>query len=483
MLFLGYRTIIALIAVSGISDASPTQEYDVAIVGGGLSGLSAAKDLVAAGKSAIVLEARDRVGGRILNAHLSNGGVTEAGAEFVGPTQDRVLQLAAELGLQTFKAYNTGNTTFWNNGTRSTFEPGGETGSIPPLDDASLAQLASAQQKLDQMASELDVNAPWNHPNATQWDSETFDTWIGREAGLPTPRALLTLASTSILSAEPGELSLLYVVSYIAAAGNETEKGTLERLTGVADGAQESRIVGGTQLLAIKLAERLGSDKIVTNAPVRRIEEKDGKYLVTADSLTVKAKHVVVAMSPPLASRMIYDPILPAARDQLTQRMPMGSIGKAIAIYDTPFWREDGLNGQVNSDSGVVRSTFDNSPPNATYGAIMGFIEANEMRQMDKLSEDDIKAAVTEDYVRYFGPKAANVKEWVIQRWDLEEFSRGGPVAIAPPGVLSQYGPALREPFGNIHFAGTESSPYWTGYMDGAQRSGERAAKEILANF
>ncbi|KAH7052117.1 monoamine oxidase [Macrophomina phaseolina] len=481
MILSRYYAAATAVAAPVLCLAYPDQTVDVAIIGAGLSGLSTAKDLVAAGKSVVILEARDRVGGRILNAHLSNGGITEIGAQFVGPTQDRVLKLADDLRLPTFKAHDTGNTTLWRNNAGSTFDSA-LTGSIPPLDDTSLAEAAAALQTLNTFASQLDVNAPWEHPNATEWDSETFETWIDREVSLSGPRALFSLATTSIFSTQPRELSLLYVLAYTAAAGNATTKGTFERLIGVAGAAQESRIVGGTQLLAIKLAERF-QGRVVLNAPVRRIEQTGSIYTITADNTAkVTAKHVVVAMSPPLASRITYSPPLPASRDQLTQRMPMGAIGKAIAIYATPFWRAAGLNGQVNSDSGVVRATFDNSPPNGTFGAIMGFLEADEARMVDAWSEDEIEAAVVKDYVRYFGPAAANVTQWVIQRWDREEFSRGGPVAYAPPGVLTQYGPALRQPVGNIHFAGTETSPYWTGYMDGAVRSGERAAKEILVS-
>jgi len=454
---------------------------DVAIVGAGLSGLSAAKDLVAAGKSVIVLEARDRVGGRVFNAKLPNGGVTEVGAEFLGPTQDRVLALAESLGLSTFDTYNNGSNVLWQNNTNTVYTVGGPTGAAPPVDLPSLLQVGAAQAQLDAWAQEIDVNAPWNHPSALEWDSQTFSSWLDTITTLPAARFLLDVATTSIFSAEASELSLLYAIAYIASAGNETMVGTLERLTETAGGAQASRIVGGTQLLAINLAECLGSNRVVLNSPVRSVSKDDDEYLVVSDKLTINADKVVIAMSPPLAARIVYDPILPASRDQLTQRMPMGALGKAIALYKTPFWRADGLNGQVVSDSGVVRTTFDSSPPDGSYGAMMGFIEAGEMRAFDDKSEVEIQDAVLKDYVNYFGPKAAEVTSWVIQRWDNEEFSRGGPVAIAPPGVLTKYGPALTKPFGGIHFAGTETAPYWTGYMDGAIRSGERVAKEILA--
>lgn len=198
-------------------------------------------------------------------------------------------------------------------------------------------------------------------------------------------------------------------------------------------------------MVPVKLAATLG-DRVVLNAPVRTIARSGAKYVVTADGVTVTAKRVVVAVPPPLAARITYDPLLPAARDQLTQRLPMASVGKAIAIYDTPFWRADGLNGQVVSDTGVISSTFDNSPPDASYGALMGFIEADEARKYDAASEAEVKAAVLKDYVTYFGSKAASPTSFVLQRWNNEAYTRGGPVSIGAPGVLTQYGPALRAP-------------------------------------
>jgi monoamine oxidase len=470
-------------AMAGLPPSIPTSAcpatVDVAIVGAGLAGLSAAIQLSAANKSVLVIEARDRVGGRVLNAKLPGGGVTEVGAQFIGPTQDRVIALAAELGLETFATYNTGENVLWQNGTRSTYSTSG-LDAAPPIDDLSLLQLATALDQLDTMAMEINVTAPWTHPRALEWDSMTFGSWLDNATPLQPARSLLDVATTSIFSAEPRELSLLYTLAYIASAGNETTPGSIGRLTSTTSGAQDRRVKGGTQLLAIRLAERLGVERIALSAPVRQIEKTDSGYMVTADGLVVQAKHVVIAMSPPLAARIIYDPILPAKRDQLTQRLPMGSIGKAIALYDTPFWRADGLTGQAVSDSGVVRSTFDSSPEDGAYGAMMGFIEADEMRKFDDKSEAEIQAEVVKDFVNYFGPKAAHPTSWVIQRWDNEEFSRGGPVAFAPPGVLTQYGSALTQRVEGIHFAGTESAAYWTGYMDGAVRSGERVAREIL---
>ncbi|MFJ3304622.1 flavin monoamine oxidase family protein [Streptomyces sp. NPDC086549] len=467
---------------AGTASAATARTVDVAVVGGGLAGLTAARDLVAGGRSVVVLEARDRVGGRVVNLKLANGGVTEGGAEFIGPTQDRIKALADSLGVATFTTYNTGNNLLYKDGKRTPYDTSGLLGSVPPVDAAGLANAAIVQSQLDSMAKQVPVDAPWTAAKAAEWDKQTFESWLNANAVIPSAKFLLDLACTSVFSAQPRELSLLYVLYYIAAAGNAANPGTLERLTDTANGAQESRFVGGSQQVPIKLAATLG-DRVVLGAPVRSIAQSGSQYVVTADGITVTAARVVVALPPPLAARIAYDPLLPAERDQLCQRMPMGSIGKAIAVYDTPFWRADGLNGQAVSDSGVVRSTFDNSPPDGSYGALMGFIEADEMRAYDSASVDDVKAAVLKDYANYFGDKAKSPASFVLQRWDNEGFSRGGPVAYAPPGVLTEYGAALRKPVGGIHWAGTETSTYWNGFMDGAVRSGERAAKEVLAEL
>ncbi|MCF3134373.1 flavin monoamine oxidase family protein [Streptomyces olivochromogenes] len=462
------------------ASAAATRTADVCVVGGGLAGLTAARDLVAGGRSVVVLEARDRVGGRVVNLKLANGGVTEGGGEFIGPTQDRLRALADSLGVATFPTYNAGKNLLYKDGKRTPYATDGILGSVPPVDAAGLANAAIVQSQLDGMAKQVPVDAPWTAAKAAEWDRQTFESWLNAHAVVPSAKFLLDVACTSIFSAQPRELSLLYVLYYIAAAGNESTAGTLERLTDTANGAQDSRFVGGSQQVPIKLAATLG-DRVVLGAPVRSVVRSGGAYLVTADGITVTASRVVVAVPPPLAARISYDPLLPATRDQLCQRLPMGSVGKAIAVYDTPFWRADGLNGQAVSDTGVVRSTFDNSPLDGSYGALMGFIEGDEMRAYDAASTDDIRAAVLKDYANYFGDRAKSPTHFVVQRWDNEGFSRGGPVAYAPPGVLTGYGDALREPVGGIHWAGTETSTYWNGYMDGAVRSGERVAKEVLA--
>jgi monoamine oxidase len=468
--------------LSGYALATAVPEsVDVAVIGAGLSGLTAARDLLNGGKSVIVLEARNRVGGKVYNYPLKNGGVTEVGAEFVGPTQDKVLEMISELGLKTFDTYTEGKSILWRNNTRTVYTPDPQLGGAPPVEQSSLVQVAAAQMQLNAWAAELNTSAPWAHPKAKELDSMTFQQFIDQQTTHPDAALVLTTAGKAIFAAEPRELSLLYVVAYIAAAGNETNVGTLDRLIAIKGGGQEKRVVGGTGLIPERLAEKVGSKHIVLNAAVSAITKTNGGYKVVSRAGTVYAKKVVVAMAPPLLRQITFSPSLPNNRQQLNQKMMMPAIGKGIPIYATPFWRKaEGLDGQVLSDSGSVRVTFDSTPEDTSFGAILGFILGDEMRALDKLTPAQCEEKLLADYKRYFGDSAANATEFVLQRWDLEEWSRGGPVAVAPPNVLTQYGSALRVKVGGLYFAGTETSPYWTGYMDGAIRSGERVAKEIL---
>ncbi|KAF5720249.1 monoamine oxidase [Fusarium globosum] len=470
--------------------SSPTTQWtqepvDVAIVGGGFSGLAAAKDLVAAGKSVLVLEARDRVGGKVYDVEVKDGTgqKVEAGAEFVCKNHKRLLTLASELGIKTFPTYIEGNMLMWIPGQGPLLYDPVKTQGLPPLSEEDIAILADITVQFNEMASEIDVHQPWMHPKAKEWDRLTLSSWLDGFTRDGVARGVIDMTNRAVMSAEGEDVSLLSAVINVARTGDAETKGRMEMLTNVKNGSLEERIEGGPQNIAIKLAERLGSDRIRLQAPVRQILQSGDGYLIVGDSFHVQAHKVIIAIPPTLAGRIVYQPPLPAARDQLCQRVPMGSIGKVIAIYKTPFWRDQGLSGEVASLEGVSQSTFDSSPPDGSFGAMMGFLEANEMRRLDDASEEEIFVAVTEDFVRYFGPKAREVQSWVLQRWDNEEFSRGGHTGLFPPNVWTQFGPALTKPVGGIYFAGTEASSYWAGFMEGAVIAGEAAAKQALESL
>jgi monoamine oxidase len=454
---------------------------DTIVVGAGISGLTAARKLTAAGRSVIVLEARDRVGGRMLNHDIGGGKITELGAQFVGPTQDHILALAKEMGVDTFKAYDTGDNVYYKSGQRSTFSDKLPTGAIP-LDPLIDVDIIKAVEQLDQMSQSVPVDAPWRADKAEEWDSQTLWSWFKENQINPQVGAIVSAAVEAIFGAETRDVSLLYTLFYIAASGNESNPGTFERNFSTSGGAQESRFVGGSQLIPLRMAQQLGG-AVRLSSPVRRIEQTPSGVTVTADTGTFSGKQVIVAVPPPIAGRIDYAPLLPPLRDQLTQRTGMGTLMKAEAIYDEPFWRADGLTGQAVSDTGPAKTTFDNSPPDGTPGVLMGFIGGHEARKLVLMSPDEQRAAALQSFANYFGDRAKQPRDFVLMNWSSEQWTRGCPVSLLSPGTLFDFGTALREPVGRIHWAGTETSTYWNGYMDGAVRAGERAAGEVLSEL
>jgi monoamine oxidase len=458
-----------------------THKADVAVIGAGYAGLTAARDIANAGHSVIVLEARNRVGGRAWNHDLGNGQVSERGATFVGPTQDHVLALARDLGVPTFPTYDNGQNVYINGGTRMTFSDNGPTGSAPP-DPLILPELTLVVQQLDQMSTSVPVDAPWSSPSASSWDSQTLQSWIDGHSLTPRFKALVPVATRPIFGAEPRELSLLFVLFYIAASGDEKNPGTFERNFDTRTGAQMWRFVGGTQIIPMKIAAHLGH-RVILSSPVRRIADGARGVTVYSDRATVHAKRVIVAIPPVLTGRIHYDHALPSARDQLTQRYPQGTLTKVAAVYDRPFWRDAGLTGQALDTGFPVSATFDDSPPSGSPGVLFGFVGGDNARQYHAMSPASRQAAVLNQYASFFGAQARAARAFFETEWSSEQWTAGCPVGIPGLGTLLSYGPWIRKPIGRIHWAGTETSTYWNGYMDGAVRSGERAASEVLAGL
>jgi monoamine oxidase len=445
------------------------QAVDVVVVGAGLAGLTAARDLVAAGRSVVLLEARDRVGGRTVNATTADGSVVELGGQWIGPGQDRLAKLAADLGVEQYKTYNTGDNLLVYKGKTSTYR-----GAIPKLPPHVLAAIGIGQARLDRMAKTVPLSAPWTAAKAEEWDSMTVETWIRRNVPVKAARQMFRLGVTSVFAAEPADLSLLHFLFYSHSGG------LLDSLFNVENGAQERRFVGGSQVIAIRMAEQLGADVVRLRSPVRRVRQDSAAVVVEGDGFSVDGRYAVLAIPPALASRIDYFPALPALRDQLTQKMPMGSVIKVMAVYDEPFWRAHCRTGQATSEVGPVQLTFDNSPPFGQPGVLLGFIEGRDAREWGPRPLSERRRAVIDCFERFFGHRAASPEEYLELDWSSEEWTRGCYGAHAAPGVLTQFGPALRRPCGRIHWAGTETSDRWCGYMDGAVRSGERVADELL---
>ena len=465
--------------------APSSTNADVIVVGAGLSGLMAARQLAGAGKSAIVLEARNRVGGRTLNHDIGGGKVTELGAQFVGPTQDHILKLMDDLQIGKYDTYDTGLNVYYDGVTTphhtETFSDTSPLGAAP-TDPFVGPPAAAVVTQLDQMSTSVPLDAPWNAPSAKDWDSQSLYTWTQNNGAQGNKQfaEVVETAIEAIFGAESRDISLLYALFYIAASGNESNPGTFERNFNTRNGGQQWRVEGGTQRIPLTMAQQLGN-RVVLSAPVRKITQTGSGVTVDTDRGQFTGKRVIVAIPPTLAGRILYEPLLPILRDQLTQRLPNGSLMKCDAYYDKPFWRDKGLTGQVVSNAGYARATFDSSPPDGKPGVMMGFVGGRQNRALAGKSQQEIKQAVLADFVNYFGDEAASPRDFVIQNWSAEEWNRGCPVSLYAPGVMLDYGPALRAPVDRVHWAGTETATYWNGYMDGAVRAGERAAAEAIA--
>jgi monoamine oxidase len=441
----------------------------VVVIGAGLAGLTAAREIQRAGSTAVVLEARDRVGGRTLNEPIGDGKVVEVGGQWIGPSQDRMAALAREMKVDTFRTHAAGDNVIEFHGKLRRYR-----GSIPRIGPHVLADVAQAQLKIGRLAKTVPLDAPWKAKNARKLDSQTFETWLRRNVYTPGGRALLELSIEGVWAVEPADVSLLHVLFYTHSAGS------FDLLLDTEGGAQQDRFVGGSQLVSIRLAETLGEGTIRLGAPVRRIEHGQDTVTVHADGVTARGKRVIVAIPPTLTSRIAYDPPLPGHRDQLTQRMPQGSVIKCMAIYESPFWREAGLSGQATSDTGPAKIVFDNSPPDGSPGVLLGFLEGERARTIGRLPAPERREAVLGGLARLFGPKAAKPANFVERSWAEEEWTRGCYGCYMPPGAWTSFGDALRAPIGPIHWASAETATVWNGYMDGAVQSGERSAREAL---
>lgn len=444
------------------------ENIDVVIVGAGYSGLTAARTLKRAGKNVLVLEARDRVGGRVHTQHLDNGLYIDLGAQWLGPTQNQMYGLLKEYNISFFNTYQTGKTILQWNGKRKTYK-----GLIPPLSIPALLSLDLAIKKITKLSKTIQLHAPWQSPNAAYWDSLTLQAWMDKQMSSQKARDLFSLAAQAIFAAHPAEISMLFALFYIRSGRD------FETLMNIDNGAQQDRILGGADLPARKIAEELG-DRIKCSHAVTSIEQETDRVLIQGKDFQYISKKVIVAIPPPLLQKIAFSPALPSNRKQLWQRMPMGAVWKCYAIYPRPFWRVNGLNGVVASDTGHGRVVFDNSPEDGSYGVLMSFVLADEARSFSTLSEEERKASIIRSFTQYFGAEAAQPLQYIDRSWAEEEWSQGCYTAFMPPHCLSTLGSLLRQPEGHIHFAGTETAEQWAGYMEGAVLAGEREAQAIL---
>jgi monoamine oxidase len=445
------------------------READVVVVGAGLAGLSAARGLSGTGRSVLVVEARDRVGGRTLNMPIGDGQISEIGGQWVGPGQDRVLALIDELGLETFPTYHDGRNLLQLGGKRRRYK-----GTIPRLSPLVLLDVDRARRRLHRLSETVPPEAPWTAPDAAALDATTVAAWLRRSVSTRKARSLFEIAVGTAFGVSSQQLSMLWMLHLVNSCGG------FDAMIDVEGGAQQDRIGGGSQAICLRMAEELG-DSVVTGAPVEGIEQDPDGVRVRANGLTVSARRAVVAMPPALTTRIRFAPNLPAKRDQLAQWSASGALTKCTAVYEAPFWRDDGWSGAAVSDDGPVETTFDNSPPDeGSPGVMLGFIAGPKATEHARRPESERRRIVLDCFARMWGEQARGATAYFEQAWADEEWSGGGPVCHPAPGALVAYGEELRRPSGRVHWAGSETATTWCGYMDGAVRSGDRAAGEVL---
>jgi monoamine oxidase len=489
-------------------------ESDYCIVGAGYAGMTAAYRLQQAGHSVTLIEAGPRYGGRIWSEKLSDGTPFDIGGQWVSDTeaQPHVRQLMQELGVEVYRQFDVGKTVFVGADGKThqydSHDPN-PISALPPISILAKADLGAAVLSLERMSEIVNLDAPWDDikfpfvptigPKTTRdADQMTIQTWMDLNVSTDEVKMLLGATFSGIFGLNPGAVSLLHWLFVL-----KSFRSKLFNLAGSGPGqAEQYRIQGGALEIGRRIAAKLGSS-IYLNAPVRQITQDANGVVVSADTVSVRARQVVVATNAAMANFIRFDPILPPDRAQLQQRMPQGSLWKIWVVYDEAFWRKRGLVGES------ISIDPDDFIPNARDGGLeegqnqpglmIAFLAGDKARQFNHMSRAERKAQVLKELSHRFGPDAMQLStrihfpavqpqnpevdsyfEW---NWSMDEWTRGDFAGTPGPGVLTGFGfgPAIREPVGRIHWAGVDTATYPYQGFSGAIQSGERAAKELLA--
>lgn len=452
--------------------AKSESRFDTVIIGAGISGLCAARQLQRNGQKVLVLEARDRVGGRTYTLKDEEFGAVDLGGAYVGPTQNRVYRICEELKLELYTINESNHTVMDLKSCYAKYK-----GEIPSFwNPFKILDLNHFIRQFDRMAKRVPCQAPWSAKEAQEWDSMTVAEFIDKLLWTRSAKELATILMRALLCAEPREISLLFALWYVHSGGG------VRRISSITNGAQERKIIGGSQQISEGLARLIGKDNVRLNTTVVQISQDDNGVIVRDISgNTYKAKYVVSAVPVALLNRIHFNPPLPWIKSQMLQRMPMGSIIKTVMFYKKNFWRRQDLNGIAMSSDGICCYCIDDTKPAGVNPGIMGFILADRARELAQTTPEARKQALCEHYAWVFNSDEflhpIGYREY---NWMEDPYSGGCYTSVLPPNVLTRYARCVSEPVGRVYFAGTETATIWAGYMDGAIQAGERAANQIL---
>jgi len=412
---------------------------------------------------------RGRIGGRVWTHLQADGSPIDRGGAWLAPRHDAIFGLARELGVSTYKTWVKGAHLLIGEGRTRRY-----TGLIPKISPLAVITIALAQAKLDRMAKRVPLESPWTGNRADEWDSQSVASYLDR-TGIRTTiaRDLYEMAVRGLFATDLKEVSFLDLLFLVRAHGS------INTLFSIEGGSQENLVEGGACSIAQRMSDALG-DAVRLKTPVRSIAQRQDGVVVEADGLTVSARHAVVAVPPALALEIAFDPALPEDRRTLYRNAVAGSETKTMLVYDEPFWRRDGFSGQTAEPGSAAEVTLDATPASGNPGVIASFTFGRVAERIDALAPAERRRAVLDAITARLGPRAASPSEVIETAWWTEEWTRGCSMAHFPPGILTRHGHLLRQPFERVHWAGTETSTTSHGAMDGAVRSGERAAAEIL---
>jgi len=429
----------------------------VVVVGAGLAGLAAARDLAGAGCDVVVLEARDRPGGRVEQAEIPDGRIVQLGGELVGDFHTAYLELVAELGLTTRPSYvaEPGETTFdLVDGTwRGEFAPW--------MTDADREDAARVGGLFVELSRSVDPGDPWSHPEAGRLDRLSVNAWLREVGASPALMRARELTALSLAGGSGERTSLLAVLRMDAIAGSLGEYDL--------DVWENQTVAEGSATVALRMADELG-DRLRLSAPVRRIAVGGGVEVLLADGSRITGDAVVCAVPVGPLRDIVLEGISPERVASL-RRQRQARAGKAVVAYRSSFWRELGQNGLCESEN-LFGSTW---PQGEGVLSILIPPERllHHLSAEDAVRREEMLAALERVYDdRARDPVAYLTRDWGVDPWTL------GYVTQWAPGDVMAVGPlhGTHEP--PFYVAGSD---HWVaGYMEGAVRTGRAAARAIL---